>query len=169
MNEEVKFYRYYLPSENGEGYAIIFLDSTGVFSAVSDFGNYGYIWQARGGVEFRRWLVDNHHDWHYFAKKFDPKQIADWDQTVKHIREHIDAYAKEGTYTKAFARNERDLLARHSTFSSELDFSYWYNETKISDAYELIHYRMSYQVEHFAKKTLVRLCAILKAEIEVAA
>jgi hypothetical protein len=165
MSEPVKHYRYYLPSEKGEGYAVIFLDSVGVFSTVSDWGNYGYIWGSRGGVEFRQWLIENHKDWHYFAKKLDPNEITDWDATAKRIREHIDAYEKDGTYSDLFAAGERELLKR-SAITDEWSFHFWYNETEISDAGELVVRRLSCQVEHFAKKTLPRLCAVLKAELK---
>lgn len=41
---------YWLPSEKGEGYAWIVMDSVGRFSTISDYGNYGYWWSDRKSV-----------------------------------------------------------------------------------------------------------------------
>lgn len=162
--EPVKHWRYFLPSVNGEGYAIIFIDSTGVFSAVSDFGNYGYIWGNTGDRSIREFLLESEKDWHYFAKKLDPKDIVDWDGTVKRIKEHIADQKREGRYDEDFVASELQLL-EDSNISDEFSFHAWYNETKIHDAHELQRRRLSYQVEMFVKKTMKRLCEILKKEL----
>ena len=62
----VELHRYALPSVKGEGWAIVVLGSDGYFSAVSDWGNYAYIW-THPGCEFRRFLVGC--DAHYFWTK----------------------------------------------------------------------------------------------------
>lgn len=162
--EPVKHWRYYLPSENGEGYAIIFIDSTGVFSAVSDFGNYGYIWGHTGNRSIKEFLLESEKDWHYFANKLDPKEITDWDATETRIEEHIREYRKEGNYTKEFADRELQLL-HDSAISDEWSFYNWYQDTNIHDAAGLMVQRTSYQVEHFVKKTMKRLCGILQKEL----
>ena len=162
--EPVKHWRYFLPSENGEGYAIIFIDSTGVFSAVSDFGNYGYIWGATGSQSIREFLLDSEKDWHYFAKKLDPKDIVDWDATQKRILDHVKEYRKEGAYPEEFASREVRLLARQP-ITDEWSFHQWYQDTKLSDAHEYQVRRLSFQVEMFVKKTMKRLCEILKKEL----
>ena len=160
----VKHWRYFLPSENGEGYAIIFIDSTGVFSAVSDFGNYGYIWGSTGSKSIKEFLLESEEDWHYFAKKLDPKDITDWDATKQRIAAHIQEYRREGNYDKGFATRELQLL-HDSAISDEGSFYSWYQNTEISDASELMVRRLSYRVEHFVKKTMKRLCVILRKEL----
>jgi len=165
--EPVKHWRYFLPSENGEGYAIIFIDSTGVFSAVSDYGNYGYIWGNTGSKSIKEFLLKSETDWHYFAKKLDPKEIVDWDDTRKRIEEYIKSDQRGGQYD-GDARRELQLL-ENSNISDEYSFQTWYNETKIQDAHELQRRRLSYQVEMFVKQTMKRLCTILRKELEAEA
>jgi len=162
--EPVKFWRYYLPSENGEGYAIIFIDSTGVFSAVSDFGNYGHIWGATGSQSIREFLLDSEKDWHYFAKKLDPKDIVDWDATQKRILDHLQSNYREGNYDGETFKEETRLLAA-SPITDEWSFHNWYQDTTLVDAHEFQVRRLSYQVEMFVKKTMKRLCAVLKVEL----
>lgn len=163
MAEPTKHWRYYLPYEKGEGYAIIFIDSTGVFSAVSNFGNYGYIWGNTGKRSIKEFLLESEKDWHYFAKKLDPKGIVDWEATEKRILEHIKENRKEGNYTKEFADREVSLLWNNPL--NGWSFACWCQDTKLHDPHEFQVRRLSFQVELFVKTTMKRLCVILKKEL----
>jgi hypothetical protein len=70
----VTTWRYYLPNDEMlEGWAIVFLDSIGCFSTVSDWGNYGYRWDSpgsTGGTDFRQWLIERGDD--YLLSKLCP-------------------------------------------------------------------------------------------------
>ena len=60
MASDVKVWRYSFPSIKGEGWAIFFLDETGCFAALSDYGDWSYRWNQRGLPEkltFRHFLL----------------------------------------------------------------------------------------------------------------
>lgn len=164
MSTPTQFWRYYLPSIKGEGYAVIFLDSAGVFSAVSDWGNYGYIWGNHGCKSIKHFLVKCHKDWDYLAGKFNPNKIADYDKSIERIKEHIKTYLEDGTYSEDFAVREMDLI--NQTDPETYAFHEWYGATEISDAAEMIVYVINPQVEMFCKKVIPRLVEILKKELE---
>lgn len=65
-----KTWNYYISSENGEGESFIFLTSNGVFSAVSDFGNFAYVWRNPGVDDFRKYWIKDTFDINYLASKF---------------------------------------------------------------------------------------------------
>jgi len=82
-------WRYHLPNENGEGWAIAFLDSSGVFTSVSDYGDYGHRWpQAGWGPEdFRAFFLQC--DDSYILGKISRRDEYDGDRTVRAIKDRI--------------------------------------------------------------------------------
>lgn len=70
MTVNYKTWNYYIPYYKGEGEAFIFLTSNGCFSAVSDFGNYSYVWRNPGVDDFRKYWIKDKFDINYLASKF---------------------------------------------------------------------------------------------------
>lgn len=165
MSTPTQFWRYYLPSIKGEGYAVIFLDSAGVFSVVSDWGNYGYIWGNHGCKSIKHFLVKCHKDWDYLAGKFNPTRVTDYDKTIENIKDRIRTYLEDGCYTEDFATRELELIERIKP-QNELEFHDWYLETELQDAAEYVVMIFNPQVEMFCKKVIPRLVEILKKELE---
>jgi hypothetical protein len=84
MSDEVKLYRYYLPSEKYEGWAEIVVGSNGFFAAVSDYGNYAFRWTHFGEGDFREFLLRLGGD--YVRSKLDPSRVLDLAATKKACR-----------------------------------------------------------------------------------
>src|SRR4051812_42726931 len=99
MND-VTLRRYSLPSEKGEGWAIVVLGSDGFFSAVSDWGNYAYIW-TNPGCEFRKFLTQV--DASYFWSKITSgrtTRVFDPEETEKNIDKALWDMMGEGEIDK---------------------------------------------------------------------
>lgn len=92
--------RYTLRSNAESGWAIIVIGSDGYFSAVSDHGNFAYIWGSPG-CEFRKFLTRL--DAHYFWTKITHMREATvWDEeaTERNIRERLDELVAAGELSK---------------------------------------------------------------------
>ncbi len=63
-------WHYVLPSIKGEGWAEFFITSRGVFSAVSDWGNYGYVWTNTGHDDPRKFFLRTKGREDYFTSKW---------------------------------------------------------------------------------------------------
>lgn len=163
-----KTWVYWLPNENGQGYAWIVMDSQGRFTTLSDWGNYAYWWSSFGERDFRDFVRDlcnkdleKYGD--YLVGKFgmDKGKICHYDQTRIRIRNAVCERRRTGGFTKEEARDEWDLAA---SVYGERDVHVWYDKTELEDAGELVCYDFSYQVHQFVSKVMPRLKAILDAE-----
>ncbi len=164
-------HRYYLPSENGEGWAEVVITLGGFFSAVSDYGNYAFAWRGFGDRDFRAFLLGAQRDHDYFTKKLQhggdgPGDVYDGPATLARIKGLILRYRREGTFDRGRAREEWDLLADHDVGWSESDFQAWYRETEISDAYDLASRKRNPRALAFVREVLARrLGPIFSAEL----
>lgn len=164
----VKLWRYVLPSVRGEGWAVFVLGSDGFFSAVSDFGNYAYLWRAHGCADFRQFLLGAARDWSYFANKLsEGEREYDGTATRRGIQRHILEYRRDRTLSKEEARREWDLCGSDvEDYGHGGGFADWYRETALPDAAFFAVYRIPKQAEMFVKKTLAaRLVPLLEAEL----
>jgi hypothetical protein len=89
MTTPIKLWRYHLPNINGEGWAIIVIGSDGFFSAVSDYGNYGYFWSHHGCADIREFFLRAAVEWDYFRRKLSPEEDYDSEKTYQNIRSCI--------------------------------------------------------------------------------
>lgn len=154
--------RYVVSGERGQWLATVFLGADGVFSTVSDYGNYGYWWGGIGGDgDVRRFLCGCNA--HYLTGKLSPGREYDGDATERGIRKHILEQRREKAYTKEFARVEWDILG--SWASPSEDFRSWYEQTEIGDASEFYCDRPRQQAVAFVEKVMPRLCEMLRAEM----
>jgi hypothetical protein len=154
--------KYDVRGDRGEWLATVFLDARGIFSTVSDYGNYGYWWGDVGGNgDIRSFLLRSDRDPDYFQNKLDPSEHYDGEATVNAIRKLVIDLRRRKEIGKDEAREEYDnaRLARH-------DFSEWYwtiSTVEIpSDVYET---RPNPQVVAFMREVMPRLCVLIRAEI----
>lgn len=156
MNEPT-LYRYAFPNVKSEGWAVFLLDSFGMLSVASDFGNYVYHWPRGGWGEhdFRRFLLQCDNGY-LIGKLGDGRTVRNGRRTEANIREHILYYRRCGSYDRDFARREWDLM--HSTdFYSDYDIHEWYLNTHLDDAGEMISYGPGPQLLGFMERVWPRL------------
>ncbi|MHB1418700.1 MAG: hypothetical protein ACYCX4_03810, partial [Bacillota bacterium] len=120
MSEDIQIWRYYIPSEDGlEGWGIFLLDSTGMFAAVTDYGNYAFRWAYHGEKDFRKFVIGLKNDPGYLLGKVLPNgKVYDGEETIKNIKETIIDVRRDGSWSKEQARKEWDLL------DSDLEYEY---------------------------------------------
>lgn len=158
--------RYVLPSVQGQGWAIVVLGSDGYFSAVSDYGNYAYIWSAHGCADFREFAADLEKDPHYAVGKLWPHPHEyDGEATFKNAKRMIKKRAREDVSFDS--ESERWTLVDHDELNTEFNFHDWLNETDLPshDAYECRAERPNPQALAFCEKILPRLAEVLRAEM----
>ena len=162
----VKTWRYHLPSIKGEGWAIVFIDSIGVFTCVSDWGDYGYRWHEAGWgpQEFRQFFIRCEDD--YILRKIAPNDTYYGEQTLKNVKRHIVELRRGGTFDRDQAREEWDRLDECEQLRTREDFAVWYQATtKIDCAYELVHYGPEPQALGFMEHVMPRLREVIRAEL----
>lgn len=162
---EPTLWRYSIPNQNNEGWAIFVIGSDGYFSAVSDYGNYAYIWRCTGRDDFREFLLSAERDWDYFARKLAPERVYDEESTANSIRKAILEQRADKHLTKEVAREEWELFSR-SSFESEFDFHEWLLNTELEDAGWLACYETNGDAVQFVRNCMVRLIPLLKADLE---
>jgi len=165
--KDVKLWRYHLPNENGEGWAIIVIGSDGFFSAVSDYGSYGYFWSHHGCKDVRQFFLRAPRDWDYFLNKLTPKPWGfDGPATYKAIRECILEGRRRGGWDRMRARTEWDALKESGLENGHLyEYYQWGACTRIDCFYELAVHSPPGDAVAFCQKTLGRLALVLRDEL----
>lgn len=161
--------RYYLPRDSRSGWAIIVLDTTiGFFSAVSDNGNYVYIW-SNPGCEFREFLTQCDSSYIYGKLKPPgvPDRIDEW-ETKRNMGTLISDIWPKGT---AGYEKETKLLEA-ADFSTELGISDWRNGETSLPTYRPSWYEGISTYDHagctyFCERVWPRFVELLKADIEL--
>lgn len=145
--------RYVVRGEGGQWLATVFIGADGVFSTVSDWGNYGYWWTSFGD-DIRRFLCGC--DDGYLLGKFSPQHEYDDVATEAAIREHI----------ATLPEREREMETIHlEELESSGDFRGWCDETGIEAPWEFSRERTSRQAVAFVEKVMPRLREMLRAEL----
>ena len=159
-------WRYHLPSIKGEGWAIAFLDSTGCFTVLSDWGNYGYRWPDHGWGpgDFRAFFVLC--DSGYIIRKIARVDTYYGDRTLRAVQDHILERRRDGSFTRECARQEWDLLGDYSQLDSREDFALWGERTHIDAYYEFAVFDFDSGAINFARHVLPRLQAAIREELE---
>ena len=173
MSDPVKLWRYYIPSEKYEGWAVIHMDSKGFFAACSDFGNYAYHWGDFGEKDFRRFVIGLEQDPNYIGNKLDHDK---WYQgsdraTIKNIKQKILRHRREKNMTSGQARDHWDLLMEYA--DGDIDFREWICQQgmycDLSEAADCRVTEPSADLYCFCTKLLPRLCKLLREELEAEA
>jgi hypothetical protein len=166
MAKDIKVWRYYIPGENSVfGWGVFLLDSSGMFTAVTDYGNYAYQWLCTGHDDFRGFVIGLARGCPDYLLSKISQLIYDGDRTLEHVKEHILEYRRDGDYTKEFARKEWELLGDCNDLDSEYDFYDWMQNTEIQDPWELSCSDYPKCARHFAERLVPRLAKILEREL----
>ena len=167
--DSVKIWRYRIPSdEHREGWGLLILDSTGFFSAVSDYGNYAYWWNAHGRNDFREFVIGLEGSWDYAATKLGTREqnhVFDPEATEREIKRELIRRRRSLSLTKEAAREEWEH-ADHLG-SENITIEQWAERTCLDDPCDYICDRRSADLEAFCKRLLPRLAKVLQAELNV--
>lgn len=161
----VQTWRYSIPSERGNGWAIAFVDSIGCFSVLSDYGDYGYRWpQAGWGPgDFRRFLLQCNDD--YILRKLARRDHYDGEATLRNVKDVILQNRRSLEWSADRAREEWSLLRTYDDLERREDFARWYDSTRIDCAYE--HARVTFDPSALAFMTKVwpRITAAIREDL----
>lgn len=163
--QQPTLWRYSIDSVGLEGWAIFVLGSDGYFSAVSDYGNYAFMWGAHGCKDFREFLSRIDDDADYFVRKLSPGEVFDGEATEKEIRRHILNERRNRRISKKEAAEEWKLIDGY-IIDSELEFRDWSDETRLEDVWELPRHSHPWDVRNFVAKCMTRLVPLLKADLD---
>ena len=146
-DKDATFERFYIPSVPGiGGWAVIFLDSCGTFSAVSDYGNYGYVW-TNPGRPFHEFLMGLDND--YLSRKLaDGAREYQGEETHKEVLVELKRLLDAGDLDEQSYDEELLLLEDHDNLDSEVAFHTWMSHTQI-EAHELGCWSVPNQVKAF--------------------
>lgn len=170
MSKPITTWRYYLPSTKDQPWAEVLLTSSGMFAAVSDYGNYAYPWRAHGERDFREFIAGLAKDGNYVAGKLSQRTAYRGDETLAAIKRHIFDARRHGGLDADEARELWDELNDFDLESHAEEFSRWLRESDgastIADAFEFAVYDYPADVKAFCRLVLPRLAVVLRAEIE---
>lgn len=173
--------RYDIRAKDGYGWAIILIDEkAGLFSTVSDYGNYGYIWTHHGCKSIKEFLLGMEKDPYYFMNKLaQGERIFDAKETFKECGEAVIKARRADTITKEQARECFDFLKdlMDDVDNDKTAYHYRIIECKVlmdevfGESWEYIPYRerFSYQLEGFFRDIVPELMEVLKAELNESA
>ena len=167
---EVTTWRYHLRGTDGlgSGWAIVFMDSIGVFACESDFGAFCHRWPENGWSnpserDFRQAFLS--FDDEYVLRKVARQDHYDSAATCARVKERIIESRRYGSWSKERARTEWDLIGRYENLYSMHDFGQWYERTSIDEAYECAVHTFSPQAMGFKQYVLPRLRGAIKAQL----
>lgn len=163
----VKTWRIPLPNVRLEGWAVFLLDSNGMLSVTSDFGNYSYHWPPNGipGGEFLQFLLQA--DREYIARKLsNGRRVLNGEATTSLIRERICQLRREKYFTSKQARDEWNIHALRHGITDELEFHEWFLETVIPDAAELSVQSLEGDLKLFMERVWPRFIGKLAADLQ---
>lgn len=152
----------------GLGWADIYIGSNGQFSALSDYGNYGYIWGHVGGREedpylqrFAKFLCGVEDSPDYYMNKLCSKMVFDAESTVNSVQQTILELRREGSLDKRSARSEWDRL---DPVEDEFTWYEFMQETEIPDLWEASRQKFDGQIVAFVEEIMIKVMAPLLRE-----
>lgn len=167
MSDPIKMWRYRIPGEPGnDNGGVVILDSTGYFSAITDYGNYAFYWSAHGMADFRQFVIGIEESWDYVAGKLGGLRLTrvfDAEATALDLKRELLKWRRNEDVEKDEAREEWARL-------EELENGYltadeWASQTIFENLSERCQYRMDGDLEAFCKKLMPRLANLLRAEL----
>ena len=160
-----ELYRYVVRSEHPTRcWGIFLLDSNGMFSVCSDYGNYVYHWPGQdfGPGGFRKFLSELDQD--YLLKKLAPKQVYSGPQTMRLIRQTVCHKRRCRRMSKEWARKEW-TLAEVANESYQEAFFAWYERTALEDMWETTCYETKPKAILFYERVYKPFVELLKADL----
>ena len=148
--------------ENWSAWARIWITDDGCFTTISDHGNYGY-WWGSPGCEFRKFLCGIDDD--YLSRKLaGGERELDEKATIRSVKERILRCRRDSYLSKEEARREWCLM-KETDWDGEYSRVQWYDATVLSDAAEVLRYRIPMQVQMFVKHLWPPFVAELRREL----
>jgi hypothetical protein len=146
------------------------MDSTGYFSAVSDYGNYAYQWHAHGAEDFRKFVAGLEDSWDYLAGKlggYRLTHVLDVEATAAHLKKELLTQRNTKALKKVTAREEWSQL--ESLESGDISLEEWRRNTLVFQ-YDIdcVRYRVDSDLERFCKRLVPRLAKLIRAELGAA-
>lgn len=171
LPKPIEFWRYNFASRAEThayfAWAILFLDETGCFSVLSDYGNFGFRWTAGGWGknDFRDFIAKVGDD--YLLSKLTQGVPPEYDSesTIEGIKEFIVSQRRQACIEKEKARNEWDLLEKCDDLRTERDFESWAKQTTFSDEWEFMITQRPQQARAFMKFCWPGLKALIDADL----
>jgi hypothetical protein len=166
-NLKPKTWVYTLPNQKNEGWARAFLTEDGMFTCMSDYGDYAYWWTSTGDDNFRRWFSNTiKRDPHYLLDKFGygKEKVYNGQKTLAHLTQHL-----EETMEKDEQRLILDEIEEHfSNLYDQDDFRRWIEngEHAIFDLHEFAVYEPCGQLRGFVDRILPRLREAIEEELK---
>lgn len=168
MSKPVQTWRYYLPSGPDRQWAEIVLVSTGMFAAVSDWGNYAFVWRGFGEC-FRAFVIKIADSPSYVMSKLSREEY-DGEATETAIKKEIIRLRRAKEIIAEQAREFWHEVDERDVGSSEVGFALWYYENRgskaIQEAHSLSEKRYPHQARQFCERIMPRLAEVLRAELE---
>jgi hypothetical protein len=132
----VQMWRYYITGEGplGGGWAEVVVVSTGMFAAVSDYGDYAHAWRCPGEGGIRAFLADKRSDYDYFARKFAGER-RDWDgeATTKAVKRFLGQEYRDKNIDADTVREVLEEIRDANGFHERHDFDDWVTESVLAD------------------------------------
>lgn len=160
----MKIWRYKLPNIRYEGWAVIYLDSSGFFGTVSDWGNFAYWWRSPG-EDFRKFFLDM--DVAYFADKLASGRAQQFNavKTREAIKRKIIELRREKDIEKHVARREWNLI---EGIQDEFGYFHWKQETRAFEDWpddNFVHFSIASDACRYAENVLPRLQEAIQQEL----
>ena len=156
---DVKLWRYSIPSQDMEGWATVVLGSDGFFAATTEYGDYAHQWPAPA-MGMREFVAQVHPEYllgkiAHHLMEFDAKA------TEKRIREHVTKLKGKERAKELELLDECDISEQ-----GKYGFTTWCMGTNTCDPCEDEVMVYPADARAFATKTMPRLAAMIRAELE---
>lgn len=170
MSEQT--WRFSLPNVDGQGWAIVFMDSAGCFAALSDYGDVLYRWWSAKSLPHAflsfgdSYLLDKFS----FAKKvYDPKSsLAAVREFLLEEKKLVLEERRGSVMTKAEAskrwmllNDEEESIRLYDELDTEAAFVRWTEYSELDDPNEFYMVGPDDDVRAFVKNIVPRLKALL--------
>jgi hypothetical protein len=166
-DNQAKVWRYVLHNVGALrcGWAIILLDDTGTFTAVSDYGNYAFRWTSFG-PNFRQFLSQINDGYLMSKITFGWEHKIDLAATSRGIKDYILEQRRSRDLSKEAARDEWDLVELNLEDDNQCGFQDWCASTEIGDSWEFAVDAVDRDAEAFVEHVWPRFVELLEADLE---
>lgn len=156
---------YQMRAHDNFGWARIWVTDDGWISIMSDYGNYGHIFDAPG-CEFRRFLSNAYEGYITDKLAYGSREVIRAEESVARVRKRICEWRRENILTRERAREEWELIDRYQDLEDPCNQVHWYEETTFNEPYDLFVYERAAlpRIREFMKQCWPIFVAQLNAE-----
>ncbi|MEH7186621.1 hypothetical protein [Bacillus toyonensis] len=159
--------KYKIPSVNGEGWGVFLFDDTGIFTAITDFGNFSYWFETWNGESMKDFLSGRCPD--QILCKIARENVIDVKETFKYIKEELISHRRSEYFTEEEAREQWKLIEKLKedihVYSEDTAFTLFYEETKIQFYDGFLRFKYPNAAVRFCNETFVRLQEKIRLEM----